>query len=110
MVRGYCDGCVAKSPQAVRERERGSSAKRGYGYRWQQYSKARLRRHPLCVGYPAGVHGERVALATQTDHIEAVKGPADPLFWDAGNHQSLCDGCHSTKTVKEDGGFVGRRK
>jgi len=106
--KGYCAECAAKRPAAAYDRQRGSAAKRGYGYRWQQYSKARLRRHPLCVGYPLGMHGERVVMATQTDHIIAVRGPGDPLFWATDNHQSLCDTCHSSKTAIEDGGFRGK--
>ncbi|WP_353056028.1 hypothetical protein [Mesobacillus subterraneus] len=27
------------------------------------------------------------------------------LFWNVHNWQSLCASCHSSKTVKEDGGF-----
>lgn len=39
------------------------------------------------------------------DHIVAVNGPADPLFWDRKNHQGLCESCHSYKTATQDGGF-----
>lgn len=39
------------------------------------------------------------------DHIVAVAGPADPLFWKTENHQALCGTCHKRKTALENGGF-----
>jgi 5-methylcytosine-specific restriction endonuclease McrA len=82
-----------------RQREDGdrpSSGARGYGRRWQRYSSARLRVHRICVvcDRPAQV----------TDHIVPVRGPADPAFWRAANHQSLCRACHSRKTATERNG------
>ena len=74
---------------------------RGYGARWRAYSRRYLREHPRCASC-----GEQ---AEATDHVAAVTGPDDPGFWDPGNHQALCWGCHSRKTAKRDGGF-GRRR
>jgi 5-methylcytosine-specific restriction enzyme A len=104
VVGGYCDACKAKG--ATRD-ERRSSAARGYGYRWQRYRRAYLEAHPLCVD-PR--HGEVVVLAADVDHIEAVSGPNDPLFWVESNHQSLCHEHHSEKTATENGGFGNARK
>jgi 5-methylcytosine-specific restriction protein A len=47
---------------------------------------------------------KHVTPATCTDHIIPHKGDKY-LFWDPLNRQSLCDACHSKKTVREDGGF-----
>ncbi len=78
--------------------DRPSASKRGYGAKWQRKRKAFLKRpgNELChCGKPA----------TDVDHIEAVDGPQDPLFWDEGNWCPLCHGCHSAKTNRQDGGF-----
>ncbi len=85
-----------RAAQADHDRRRGSSAARGYGSRWQRYRSGYLRRHPLC---PCG------APATDVDHVQAVSGPADPLFWQGANHQALCHACHSRKTATIDGGL-----
>lgn len=52
--------------------------------------------HPVCAmcGAPA----------TDLDHKVPHKGDVS-LFWDMGNWQALCAGCHSAKTAREDGGF-----
>lgn len=91
------------------EATRPSACKRGYGRRWQRYSKDRLGRHPLCVD-PYGRHAGRPVAAVATDHIVPVNGEDDPLFYEPMNHQSLCQSCHSEKTAKEDGGFGRRRR
>lgn len=78
---------------------RPSSSARGYGYRWEKYSKQYRLQHPLCV------HCLKRGITTATecvDHIEPVSGPNDPLFWDPDNHQSLCNTCHGIKTQTED--------
>ncbi|MBI3936718.1 MAG: HNH endonuclease [Betaproteobacteria bacterium] len=90
---------------------RGTAQERGYGSRWAAYSRAWRRQHPLCgdrLDGPSSEHSRCVAdgrttAATQVDHIRAVNGPADPLFWEPTNHQSLCRDCHSRKTALENG-------
>ena len=99
---GRCDACKTRTRKRGGEPERLSAARRGYGWKWQKTSAARLVKHPWCVD-PYGVH--RVPEpATCTDHIKAHKGNM-ALFWDPKNWQSLCDSCHSKKTAEEDGGF-----
>lgn len=75
-----------------RQQRSGSSI---YGHRWAMYSRQYRNEHPLCVACGR--------LAHHVDHITPISGPNDPLFWDTGNHQSLCRSCHSKKTVKENG-------
>jgi hypothetical protein len=41
------------------------------------------------------------------DHI-VPHGGDQTLFWDAANHQTLCEPCHNRKTATEDGGFIRR--
>lgn len=99
----------AEKRAAARRRERearrtaakGSSAARGYGYRWQRLRARFLYEHPLCE--ECLKHG-RTEAATDVDHIIPHRG--DPaLMWDEGNLQALCHACHSKKTASEDGGF-----
>ena len=42
------------------------------------------------------------------DHIKAVDGPNDPLFWETLNHQALCHSCHSRKTSRGRGRAISR--
>ena len=100
----WCELC---SRAGKAKDQRPTAARRGYGSRWQKTSAARLKAHPVCVGYPAGVHGERVVAAECTDHIKAHKGDME-LFWDPENWQSLCIECNSRKSATEEGGW-GRR-
>lgn len=75
---------------------RGSSSKRGYGYRWQKARAGFLRKHPLCL------HCEqegRVTTATEVDHIVPHRGDKS-LFWDRSNWQPLCKTHHSRKTAR----------
>jgi 5-methylcytosine-specific restriction enzyme A len=110
--QGYCDEHKGSRASVRNEAQRGTAAERGYDWRWAQYSKARLRREPLCIGLrlrPGGpvvinTHPELIVGATLTDHIVPHKGDKT-LFWDPNNHQSGCDACHNVKTATEDGGF-----
>jgi 5-methylcytosine-specific restriction protein A len=101
--RGFCAEHASSSSAAMSERERLSAAKRGYGRKWQKYSAARLKSHPLCVD-PDKRHDGRQVAATCTDHVIPHKGNM-VLFWDRKNHQSLCDGCNAYKAAREEGGF-----
>lgn len=89
------------------DKERGTSASRGYGYRWTQYSKLYRQNNPLCVKCEAA---GKLTPVQCVDHIKPVSGPDDPLFYEPTNHQSLCKTCHSIKTASEDSGFGNERK
>lgn len=92
-----------REARVERERDvvRGSAASRGYDRKWRRFRAAWLAEHPLCVMCEA--HGAVVA-AEVVDHIVPHQGDRG-LFWQDGNHQSLCKACHNRKTVMEDGGF-----
>ncbi len=94
-----------KTNQRQHDKDRGSSAQRGYGGRWQKARAAFLRNHPLCVR--CGEKGS-VVLAEVVDHKVPHRGDST-LFWDASNWQSLCKRCHDVKTTREDGGGWGGR-
>lgn len=88
------------------EQQRGTSAQRGYGYRWQRARAGYLVKHPLCA--ECEKQG-RVEAATDLDHVIAHRGDND-LFWDRENWQGLCQPCHSRKTATEDGGWGNVRR
>lgn len=95
----YCDEHRAQVQRRY-DRERGSSAARGYGARWQKLRAMVLRRHPLCAD-PFGVHAERgeAVVATEVDHIVPLsRGGTNAM----DNLQPLCKSCHSRKTALED--------
>lgn len=81
------------------DRERGTAAERGYGYRWQKYRTWFLKENPLCAECK---RQGRLTAATLVDHIIPVTGADDPRFWDPDNHQPLCDRCHNIKRATED--------
>lgn len=72
-----------------------------YGRRWKNYAHGFLLEHPLCIRCE---RAGRVQPANVVDHIQPHKGDEN-LFWDPGNHQSLCKKCHDRKTYSEDGGL-----
>lgn len=81
------------------DQRRGSSAQRGYDYRWQKASKTFLARNPLCRYC---LRDDRIAAATVVDHIVPHRGDR-VLFWDESNWQGLCSTCHnSTKQSEEN--------
>lgn len=98
---GYCPEHKKAKVQRY-DKERGSAAERGYNSRWQAYSRLYRKKNPLCVDC---LKENRITGSQHVDHIVAVKGPNDPLFWKESNHQSLCASCHSRKTILVDGGF-----
>jgi len=82
------------------QRDRGTTAQRGYGSRWQKASKAFLRTHPFAKDI-FNSHGGRVMKAECVDHIIPHRGDMK-LFWDAAsNWQPLTLADHARKTAME---------
>ena len=94
LTRERCCEAHAKQRQQEQDERRGSSAQRGYGYRWQQARARFLQKHPLCVLCLA--NGKTEA-ATVVDHKTPHRGD-DKLFWDQENWQPLCKMHHDEKT------------
>lgn len=63
-----------------------------YGAKWRGIRRRFLACNPLCV-----VCGRT---ATEVDHVDG-----DATHNSTLNYQALCKSCHSTKTVRENGGF-----
>ena len=89
------------------DQQRGTTAERGYGWRWQKRRAFFLRMYPLCGMRPneqpsvmsACADRGVFTVATVVDHVIAHKGN-DRLMWDEqGNWQSLCASCHGTKSA-----------
>jgi 5-methylcytosine-specific restriction protein A len=78
--------------------QRGGGTKRGYGYAWQKFRDRWLKEHPLCAYC---LRTNRTTTATLVDHIIPHRGDME-LFWRDGNHQSLCDSCHSSIKQREE--------
>jgi 5-methylcytosine-specific restriction protein A len=90
--------CAAHAASADGQRgydARVSSARRGYGWRWQQVRLDHLRREPLC----RTCHAQgRLIPGEHVDHIiPKSEGGSD----DERNLQSLCAACHNRKTHAE---------
>lgn len=122
LVRDGSGWCTTHRKQQRKQVDlrRESSAKRGYGYKWQQASEGFRRKHPLCEC--ADCMGADPMQVTQVvDHIkphrldEAIAS-GDPvaiakaraLFWDRNNWCAMSKLHHDRKTALQDGGF-GRR-
>ncbi len=89
----------------MKQDSRKTVAQKGYGSRWTEYSKRFRHNNPLCAECLKMGRLTSVEHGGHVDHIKAVSGPNDPLFWDTANHVSLCRPCHSRKTAQEDGAF-----
>lgn len=75
-----------------------SSYRRGYDRRWEHIRRAALRRdYYLCVLCKAD---GRLTIATLVDHIVPIVVDAGRRL-DFSNLQSLCAGCHATKTAQD---------
>lgn len=80
-------------------------------WNWRQFSIRWRRKYPLCgmrpEGFPPAVDSRCAAngvatQATEVDHIAPVKDGNDPLAFDPANLASMCKGCHSAKTLREN--------
>jgi len=103
--------CAAHARQV--DQQRGSSTERGYDGRWRAYSQRFRAEFPLCGMRPPEAPATsdsvcrlegRVTAATLVDHIVPIAGGGDPRFYDASNHQALCDTCHNRKRERESRG------
>jgi 5-methylcytosine-specific restriction protein A len=87
----------SKQKKAEYQANRSKEFKHLYSHRWNEYSKGRRRRFPLCAEC---LRQGKTTPAQVTDHIQAHKGSYQ-LFWNYSNHQSLCKECHDKKTYDE---------
>ena len=85
------------------QKQRPTTAERGYDAAWQKLRKEHLAAHPACV--TCG----KIHKSNHVDHIIPHKGN-DTLRLDRRNLQTKCHSHHSSKTATHDGGFGHRRK
>jgi 5-methylcytosine-specific restriction protein A len=88
----------------VKDQTRVRSDRRLHTHRWKVYSRNRLAKFPLCIGWPVGMH-RLPTLAQVTDHRKPAKACTDSEFWDPSNHDSLCQDCNKRKGIAEEGGL-----
>jgi 5-methylcytosine-specific restriction enzyme A len=102
LVENHARFCLqhTRAEYRAHDTRRGTPTERGYSYRWRKYTEHYKKNNPLCV--ECKKQG-KITPVYCVDHIIPISGPDDPLFWDANNHQSLCESCHNKKTAKEKG-------
>lgn len=107
----YCQAHARETTKRYDER-RGSSAARGYTWKWRRARDAWLVEHSICVKCASA---GRVVVARAVDHIiphrlKEARDSGDPtaiaraekLFWSRSNWQSLCVNCHSSVKQAEE--------
>lgn len=85
-----CARCVK-----AREQARGTATQRGYGAEWRRIRDQVLAEEPVCTIC-------RAAPSTDVDHIRPLRAGGTNA---RSNLRGTCHSCHSSKTVREDGGF-----
>lgn len=85
-----------------------TTAKRGYGGKWQRLSRQFLRQAENALCRMCKAEGQTRS-AEVVDHITPHKGD-QALFWDPTNWQPLCKSHHSRDKQAEERGFKKRRR
>jgi 5-methylcytosine-specific restriction protein A len=93
--RPGCTQLMRHTHRAYTEDRRESAAKRGYDRHHLRWRQMVLARSPYCTACEAR---GRVTVATEADHIRALRQGGD---WSLENGQGLCKPCHSKKTRSE---------
>ena len=93
VASGRCGRC-----STLAERQRGSSAERGYDSHWRRTRADFLFENPFCSEPGC------LAPATDVDHIHG-DGPLSPGGHDHDRLQGFCHPHHSQKTARENGSF-----
>ena len=89
-----CEKCKktnTKQYNASRDKE---NDKVYHSVRWRKLRKQQLMLHPLCINFDT-CHNE----ATIADHIHEVKDGGEQFS--LSNLNSMCQGCHNTKTAQQ---------
>lgn len=97
-----CEHCGNPKPKQKTE-YRGSSTSRGYGYKWQQWRAAILKRMASTGEWDGSCDRCKKLIVgmIHCDHIKPVIDAKDPLFYDRKNIQFLHPACHSQKTAED---------
>ena len=94
-----CQAC-GWAPSRWADRQRGKTAERGYGWRWQQLRKRKLQHNPLCEAcLTKGITQE----AEEVHHVQPFQGIGDPLRLRWDNLVAMCRPCHREETAGRAG-------
>lgn len=98
IIGGICSRCgpVRAAAELAYDERRGTAAQRGYDGLWQRARRVKLAEQPLCEEC---LRQGRVRAATLVDHIVPMADGGARL--DPDNWQSLCDECHTVKTIQD---------
>lgn len=93
-------------PEAVRkrdlDRQRGTTAERGYDADWKRVRAMKLAMSPLCECEGCQAGRLRVTEATVVDHIVPIAERPD-LRLALSNLRSMAKSCHDRRTAREQG-------
>lgn len=99
-----------QSQQSMRrdtDRQRGTTAQRGYGADWQRLRLAFLAQHPLCECDDCGAGTKRVRAAQVVDHIIPISERPDLRLAET-NLRAMAKSCHDARTARDQGFGRGR--
>lgn len=95
----------ARKPRR-QNKDRKTSAQRGYGYRWDNYAKVFRHRFATCIACIDTMSDtefvDHIIPVRQDDAKPEQSGFRDDLFWMPWNHQPLCRHHHVQKTHCHD--------
>ena len=91
-ARAKCPKCSSRTQKRYNETSRNKDLRKFYDSpQWRKVRVIQLTKSPLCV--------DCGRVATVADHIIEIKDGGCKLCLD--NLQSLCNGCHTSKSAKE---------
>lgn len=100
-------GKTIKAEQRKRyDQQRGTRQERGYDDEWYKVTRPRILLRDL---YQCQQCGRFVGMKKRDAHVDHIKAKAEGGSDEDSNLQTLCESCHSRKTVRQDGGY-GRKR
>lgn len=90
------------------DRQRGTTAQRGYGADWQRLRLSFLATHPLCECDDCAGGAKRIRAASVVDHIIPISERPDLRLVET-NLRAMAKTCHDARTARDQGFGRGRR-
>ena len=98
VVSGWCLVHKKDDPAQIYEHWRGSSTKRGYGYRWHEFRAALLKQPDFVLCRDCEAEG-KITLAQEIHHPKKVADYPE-LQYDPANCMPLCKTHHAIRTAR----------